>query len=89
MAQLGQTSLPLADGSGSLGTLGVYHELHCIVRVFLALSPTLPFKPPSVSPPSLYSPETSKTGRKQADNVETTHRNAPANGFTASTTTPT
>ncbi len=34
MAQLGQTSLPLADGSGSLGTLGVYHELHCIVRVF-------------------------------------------------------
>ena len=26
-----QEPLSLADGSGYLGTLGVYHELHCIV----------------------------------------------------------
>lgn len=32
MSRLNQTSLALADGSGYLGTLGVYHELHCIVR---------------------------------------------------------
>ncbi|PQE23638.1 tat pathway signal sequence protein [Rutstroemia sp. NJR-2017a BVV2] len=33
MAKLGQSSLKLADGSGYLGTLGVYHELHCIKRI--------------------------------------------------------
>lgn len=32
MKRLNQTSLKFADGSGQLGTLGVYHELHCLVR---------------------------------------------------------
>lgn len=31
MLQLGQTSLAMSDGSGYLATLGVYHELHCVV----------------------------------------------------------
>lgn len=33
MERLGQTSLAFSDGSGYLGTLGVYHELHCIKRL--------------------------------------------------------
>ncbi|KAJ8065328.1 hypothetical protein OCU04_006018 [Sclerotinia nivalis] len=33
IAKLSQDSLKLADGSGYLGTLGVYHELHCIKRI--------------------------------------------------------
>ena len=33
MRKLNQTSLVLADGSGQLGTLGVYHELHCLVSI--------------------------------------------------------
>ena len=32
MKRLKQTSLKFADGSGQLGTLGVYHELHCLVQ---------------------------------------------------------
>ena len=32
MKRLKQSSLKLADGSGQLGTLGVYHELHCLVQ---------------------------------------------------------
>lgn len=31
LAKLNQTSIALKDG-GYLGTLGVYHELHCVVR---------------------------------------------------------
>ena len=33
LRQLHQNSLPLADGSGYLGTLAVYHELHCLKRL--------------------------------------------------------
>lgn len=33
MQRLNQTSLALSDGSGHLGTLGVYHELHCLVSM--------------------------------------------------------
>ncbi|KAI0187900.1 hypothetical protein EV127DRAFT_435571 [Xylaria flabelliformis] len=33
MSQLDQGSLELKDGTGYLGTLGVYHELHCIKRI--------------------------------------------------------
>ncbi|KAI1208031.1 uncharacterized protein F4807DRAFT_468908 [Annulohypoxylon truncatum] len=33
MERLGYTSLALKDGSGFVGSLGVYHELHCIKRV--------------------------------------------------------
>ncbi|KAL8736634.1 MAG: hypothetical protein Q9181_002299 [Wetmoreana brouardii] len=32
MRRLNQTSLELADGSGHLATIGVYHELHCLKR---------------------------------------------------------
>lgn len=32
MQRLNQTSLELSNGSGYLGTLGVYHELHCLKR---------------------------------------------------------
>ena len=35
MRRLNQTSLALSDGSGHLGTLGVYHELHCLVSMNL------------------------------------------------------
>ncbi|OTA99908.1 hypothetical protein M426DRAFT_66929, partial [Hypoxylon sp. CI-4A] len=33
MERLGYTSLVMKDGSGFLGALGVYHELHCIKRL--------------------------------------------------------
>lgn len=33
MHHINQKSLPFTDGSGYLGTLGVYHELHCIKRL--------------------------------------------------------
>ncbi|KAJ4385387.1 hypothetical protein N0V93_009814 [Gnomoniopsis smithogilvyi] len=33
MKRLGYTSLALKDGSGYVGSLGVYHELHCLKRV--------------------------------------------------------
>lgn len=33
MRRLNQTSLAFSDGSGYLGTLGVYHELHCVVII--------------------------------------------------------
>ncbi|KAJ8131022.1 hypothetical protein O1611_g2609 [Lasiodiplodia mahajangana] len=33
MERLGYSSLKLKDGSGYVGSLGVYHELHCIKRV--------------------------------------------------------
>lgn len=32
MEKLNETSLKMRDGSGSLAVLGVYHELHCVVR---------------------------------------------------------
>lgn len=31
LAQYGVESIPLADGSGVVAQLGVYHELHCLV----------------------------------------------------------
>jgi hypothetical protein len=31
LSRVGVTSLALKDGSGFLATLGVYHELHCLV----------------------------------------------------------
>lgn len=33
MSKLGRTSLKMRDGSGYLGVLGVYHELHCVVSI--------------------------------------------------------
>ena len=36
------TSLPLADGSGYASQLGVFHELHCLVRACLLLLPRSP-----------------------------------------------
>ncbi|KAI0381218.1 hypothetical protein F5Y04DRAFT_281192 [Hypomontagnella monticulosa] len=33
MLKLGETSLQMRDGSGSLAVLGVYHELHCVKRL--------------------------------------------------------
>ncbi|TGJ78165.1 hypothetical protein E0Z10_g10597 [Xylaria hypoxylon] len=33
MSRLGETSLEINDGTGYLGVLGVYHELHCIKRL--------------------------------------------------------
>lgn len=32
MDKLNETSLRMRDGSGSLAVLGVYHELHCVVK---------------------------------------------------------
>lgn len=37
MERLGQTSLKMKDGSGYLGVLGVYHELHCVVSPLVVL----------------------------------------------------
>lgn len=31
MQRIGATSLMLSDGSGYVGALSVYHELHCLV----------------------------------------------------------
>lgn len=33
MERLGLESLPLADGSGYLGSLGMYHQLHCLKKI--------------------------------------------------------
>lgn len=33
MAQLGLESLAFSDGSGYVGSLGVYHQLHCLKRI--------------------------------------------------------
>lgn len=33
--RLGETSISFRDGSGYLAEMGVFHELHCVVRTFL------------------------------------------------------
>jgi len=82
MSRLNQTSLALADGSGYLGTLGVYHELHCIVRSLSLFLQQLSFSPS-------FKNEVFKLGAQKANNVWYEHRNGPANGSTKNTTTPT
>lgn len=34
MNQLGYPSLEMRDGSGYLASLGVYHQLHCVVGIY-------------------------------------------------------
>ena len=36
-----QTSIPLADGSGYLAEMAVYHELHCVVSCLPGLASSL------------------------------------------------
>ena len=35
--RVGQPSIALKDGSGYIAELGVFHELHCLVRLFCHL----------------------------------------------------